>query len=1288
MATTDAGTTQINSSADWARAVLAAGNYPATPGNLRFLEAWADAEGGNWHNTAHYNVLGTSVTAPGSTQFNSDGVQSYTSWDQGIGATVQMFKQDNMSAINAALRAGNADQVVQQPGSALQQQLTSAWDPGGGSAYINSITDNLANPTILTGTPTGTTADYNGPMAVATTPPTPGTQTTVPGVTGTPAAATPAPADVTPGTTTSLQGTGAAIPQLPGNATWPQTEAYIRKNYPSYAWLLNIKGPPGKRPVDIIHAAVNEGWDATKIQANIAQTPWWQKTSTALRQYQQNKATNPGDLDFANPGSSAQQKLGDIQDAAKSVGLQLPQGIAQNLATEALMYNWDSTQIRENIGSVAATGQGQVYSPSYLSGVEANPEQYNIGGHQPTGPIAASAITTVRNAIAGQGYNPADFNDEDIDNLATEYMKFGWDPQQLAAAVIKVGAGGSAYQLDPSYTQGMLTNPQQYSFGNPATGEGPGVTAQKAMTAVREAIASAGKTIGGKGGITEQQVQELAQESMMFNWDSAQLSTNINNLGKGGGLLSPGYLQGLLTNAQEYQPGGQAYVQAHTAVVTQAAQSGVQLSADAIDALTEAYMQQGWQDDPGKLALAIGQAKGSGAVSSQYLTGMQANPGQYQPGGVTYKAAESAVTAAIDAAGKTGITPNDKNLLVQQYMQQGWTEGSPQLTQAVGAMKGSGSVSSQYLTQYEQNRQSVEPGGVLYKAATNAVQSAVAQAGKLITSPSAMDNLVRQYLQQGWNSGSPGLTEAINKAPGQSGYSQAYLTQRFQNAQQLQPGGSAYQAAVAAVQGAVAQAGKLITSPAAMDKLAQEYIRQGWNGSSPGLTEAINKAPGKSGYSQQYISERFQNIGQVQPGGSTYDAAVAAVKGAIAQSGKVVKPSDVNALVQQYLQQGWNAGSQGLTLAIGDLAGKANFTSQYLTGVQANPQQYLPGGTSYLAAQNTVVNALRQNGVAPGSLTQDETSTLIDGVMQQGWDPTTLSNEIGAMAHKGAPYNAQYLTGLAANPLEYQFSAPGAKTKNGQPAPQTLADQVLTQVEMVAGGGQNPVNLTPAQAKEVAKAAMQSGGPTPSDQLIQSLIARYVTVAPPAPTTTTVTAPGGDMITGPNGPVKQVTTTTPGVAPAGLGAVTTAPATLQQLRTQASDYFVQPSDQVLQNWARQLIAGTQTQQDFDAYLASQAAMKYPGMAPLIQQGQQPTAIADNLRNLASSTLEIDPTQVNFTSNPQFTKLLDGGANGGMMTTSEAGDYLRALPQYQYTTGARAQAATATQAILETFGRVA
>ncbi len=96
----------------WAKALLVAMRLPVTADNLAAVTAWEMAEGGHWYNTAYYNPLNTTQSMPGASIFNSVGVKAYTSWKQGLEATVITMKNGFYDGIIAALRRGNDASAV------------------------------------------------------------------------------------------------------------------------------------------------------------------------------------------------------------------------------------------------------------------------------------------------------------------------------------------------------------------------------------------------------------------------------------------------------------------------------------------------------------------------------------------------------------------------------------------------------------------------------------------------------------------------------------------------------------------------------------------------------------------------------------------------------------------------------------------------------------------------------------------------------------------------------------------------------------------------------------------------------------------------------------------------------------------------------------------------------------------------------------------------------------------------------------------------------------------------
>lgn len=103
----------INSPQDFAVALLRALGDPVSLANTQAIVAWCKAEGGGWNNVARFNPLNTSMRMPGSHSINGDSVQSYTSWSQGLVATVATLNSGAYRGILAALSAGTSVGAVE-----------------------------------------------------------------------------------------------------------------------------------------------------------------------------------------------------------------------------------------------------------------------------------------------------------------------------------------------------------------------------------------------------------------------------------------------------------------------------------------------------------------------------------------------------------------------------------------------------------------------------------------------------------------------------------------------------------------------------------------------------------------------------------------------------------------------------------------------------------------------------------------------------------------------------------------------------------------------------------------------------------------------------------------------------------------------------------------------------------------------------------------------------------------------------------------------------------------------
>ena len=96
----------------WARALLGRLGYKTSKANVTAVMAWMRAEGGHWNNTAHYNPLNTTQRMSGASSMNSVGVKAYTSWEQGLQATVITLKNGYYRSILGAFKNGSSASAV------------------------------------------------------------------------------------------------------------------------------------------------------------------------------------------------------------------------------------------------------------------------------------------------------------------------------------------------------------------------------------------------------------------------------------------------------------------------------------------------------------------------------------------------------------------------------------------------------------------------------------------------------------------------------------------------------------------------------------------------------------------------------------------------------------------------------------------------------------------------------------------------------------------------------------------------------------------------------------------------------------------------------------------------------------------------------------------------------------------------------------------------------------------------------------------------------------------------
>jgi len=94
----------------FARDVLRGLGMPQSAENVKAMVAWARAEG----TKAANNPLATTQGWNGASNFNSVGVKNYSSYSDGVSATIKTLNNGHYGAILDALRAGNSATAVGQ----------------------------------------------------------------------------------------------------------------------------------------------------------------------------------------------------------------------------------------------------------------------------------------------------------------------------------------------------------------------------------------------------------------------------------------------------------------------------------------------------------------------------------------------------------------------------------------------------------------------------------------------------------------------------------------------------------------------------------------------------------------------------------------------------------------------------------------------------------------------------------------------------------------------------------------------------------------------------------------------------------------------------------------------------------------------------------------------------------------------------------------------------------------------------------------------------------------------
>ena len=146
----------------------------------------------------------------------------------------------------------------------------------------------------------------------------------------------------------------------------------------------------------------------------------------------------------------------------------------------------------------------------------------------------------------------------------------------------------------------------------------------------------------------------------------------------------------------------------------------------------------------------------------------------------------------------------------------------------------------------------------------------------------------------------------------------------------------------------------------------------------------------------------------------------------------------------------------------------------------------------------------------------------------------------------------------------------------------------------------------------------------------------------------------------------------------------------RSLRNIARQYALPMSDASIDSWVSRIATNEYLIEDFQNFARRNAIGMFPSLAADIERGLDVETLVSPFTEMAARTLEINPTDIDF-SDPKWNAALNFGDDKGrrMMTLGEWGQYLRETPEYgyEYTSQAQTRAYQVAETLGKTFGRL-
>lgn len=133
-------------------------------------------------------------------------------------------------------------------------------------------------------------------------------------------------------------------------------DKYLKENYGFMAWAFDHAelGP-------ILRKAAEGKWGPVELEAAIRETKWWTDQEAAARQFEQQRAEDPGSLE-----ADIQTRMLDLKVSASQLGVTVSHQRLRALATESLKFAWQANEIRSALLAEAEFTAGEPVSTGSL----------------------------------------------------------------------------------------------------------------------------------------------------------------------------------------------------------------------------------------------------------------------------------------------------------------------------------------------------------------------------------------------------------------------------------------------------------------------------------------------------------------------------------------------------------------------------------------------------------------------------------------------------------------------------------------------------------------------------------------------------------------------------------------------------------------------------------------------------------------------------------------------------------------------------------------------------------